>query len=129
MTVIYFFETLIVIEYVCAEGGPRLPIAHALRLLSTQKCVPPLRSSQIWKYVEGKKKKKERVSPKKMGVGTLPSPPPNRHNLVDSRRSACALGKRGPPSAHTYSNFYMVYVHGQCKLHSRWLKNLRELNS
>ena len=24
------------VKYVCAEGGPRLPIAHALRLLSTE---------------------------------------------------------------------------------------------
>ena len=28
--------------------------------------------------------------------------PSNCHSWVDSRWSACAIGKRGPPSAHTY---------------------------
>ena len=53
------------------KRGAQLPIAHALRLLSNQEL----------RFGLTKLKEKNRFHP------------PKRHSWVDSRRSACAMGK------------------------------------
>ena len=74
-------ETLMNIAF--ARGGAHSPIAHALRLLSTQE----LRFG-LTKLNLRKKRKDKKKNFLKFNFVNI-----NRNSLVDSRRSACAMGK------------------------------------
>jgi len=54
--------------------------------------------------------KKNKIEPKNHGWVDPPVHPPNRHSWVDSRRSACAMGKWATPSVHAYPFFLSVEI-------------------
>ena len=63
-------------------------------------------------------------------MGGTPPSPPNCHFLVDSRLSACALGKQGPPLANAILSLFFVCYFLICVIND-WIigvKHSKELH-